>query len=70
MERKYILFHSGKAALFLFYSLVILLLFLFYVKLSQEIPQANLVGGSILYVAIMVFYTLRIDRRLHGNRNK
>jgi len=70
MERKHILFHSGKAALFLFYSLVMLLLFLFYAKLTQEIPQANLVGGSILYVAIMVFYALRIDRKLHGNHNR
>jgi len=70
MERKYILFHNGKAALFLFYSLVILLLFLFYAKLTQEIPQDNLVGGSILYVAIMVFYALRIDRRLYGNHNR
>jgi membrane associated rhomboid family serine protease len=70
MERKYILFHTGKAALFLFYSLVMLLLFLFYAKLTQEIPQANLVGGSILYVAIMAFYAISIDRRLHGNRNR
>ena len=66
MERKYIIFHTGKAALFLFYSLVILLLFLFYAKLTQEVPQANLVGGSILYVAIMVFYAFRVDRTLHG----
>ena len=65
MERKYIIFHTGKAALFLFYSLVILLLFLFYAKLTQEVPQANLVGGSILYVAIMVFYAIRVDRTLH-----
>ena len=65
MERKYIIFHTGKAALFLFYSLVILLLFLFYAKLTQEVPQANLVGGSILYVAIMVFYAFRVDRTLH-----
>jgi len=65
VERKYILFHTGKAALFLFYSLVFLLLFLFYAKFTQEVPQANLVGGSILCVLIIVFYAFRIDRTLH-----
>ena len=66
MERKYILFHTGKAALFLFYALVFLLLFLFYARLTQDVPQANLVGGSILYLGIVVLYAFRIDRTLHG----
>jgi hypothetical protein len=40
------------------------------IRLTQEIPKTNLIGGSVLYVAIMVFYALRIDRRLHGNHNR
>ena len=65
MKRKYILFHTGKAAIFLFYALVIFLLFLVYIKLNQKIPQVNLIAGSIFYVCIMVSYALRIDRNLH-----
>jgi hypothetical protein len=65
MKRKYILFHTGKAAVFLFYASVIFLLFLVYIKLNQKIPQVNLIAGSIFYVCIMVSYALRIDRNLH-----
>ena len=65
MKRKYILFHTGKATIFLFYALVIFLLFLVYVKLNKEIPKVDLIAGSIFYVCIMVSYALRIDRNLH-----
>ena len=59
---KYIFFHTGKAALFLFYALVILLLSLVYAKLTQDIPRANMIGGGALYLGIVVFYAFRIDR--------
>ncbi len=65
MERKYIIFHTGKAAIFLFYALVILLLSLFYIRLGQHPPQSNLVGGCILYLIIVVFYAIRLDRTLY-----
>jgi hypothetical protein len=65
MKRKYLFFHTGKAALFLFYALVIFLLSLFYVKLTHDIPRANMIGGGILYLGIVVFYALRMDRTLY-----
>lgn len=60
--RKYVVFHTGKAAVFLFYSLVFLLLVLVYVGLTQEIPKDNAVGSAILYLLIVIFYAFRLDR--------
>lgn len=59
---KYILFHTGKAAVFLFYSLVFLMLVLVYVGLTQEIPKENTVGSVVLYLIIVLFYAFRVDR--------
>lgn len=64
MERKYIVFHTGKAALFLFYAVVILLLALFYAKITQSVPEENLLGGSVLYLAIVTYYAFRVDRTI------
>ncbi|MFK7975365.1 MAG: hypothetical protein AB8C02_04480 [Halioglobus sp.] len=62
MNRKYILFHTGKAAVFLFYAIVFLLLVLVYAGLTQDVPKENTVGSAILYLMIVVFYAFRIDR--------
>ncbi|MFT4520320.1 MAG: hypothetical protein ACI9JM_002722 [Halioglobus sp.] len=66
MERKYIFFNTAKAALFLFYALVLLFFSIFYAAQTLDIPRENLVGGIILYLPIVVFYSLSIDRPKRG----
>ena len=68
MEKKYILFHTGKAALFLFYALVFLLLVFVYLGLTQNVTKANMLGSAMLYLSIVVFYAFRIDRTSRGKR--
>ena len=66
MERKYLFFHTAKAAVFLFYALVFLLLSLLYAKFTQNIPGDLLVKGSILYLTVVVFYSVSLDRTKRG----
>jgi hypothetical protein len=66
MERKYIIFHTAKAAIFLFYALLLPLFVLFYVTFSQEIPRDNLIGGLILYLGVVVIFAAGIDRPKRG----
>ena len=66
MERKYIVFHTARAAIFLFYALLLLLLIVFYATLSQEIPGHTLVGGVFLYLGIVVVCAAGIDRPKRG----
>jgi hypothetical protein len=66
MERKYIIFHTAKAAIFLFYALLLPLFVLFYAALSQEIPRNNLIGGIILYLSMVVIFAAGMDRPKRG----
>jgi hypothetical protein len=66
MERKYLFFHTAKAAVFLFYALVFLLLSLLYAKFTQNITGDLLVKGSILYLAVVVLYSVSLDRTKRG----
>lgn len=66
MERKYLFFHTAKAAVFLFYALVLFLLSLLYVKFTQDIPGDLLVKGSILYLTMVVLYSVSLDRTKRG----
>jgi hypothetical protein len=66
MERKYIIFHTAKAAIFLFYALLIPLFALFYATLFLEIPRNDLIGAVILYLGIVVICAAGIDRPKRG----
>jgi hypothetical protein len=66
MERKYIVFHTAKAAVFLFYALLLPLVALFYTAHSQEIPKDDLLGAIILYLAIVIILAAGIDRPKRG----
>lgn len=68
MERKYLFFHTARAAVFQFYALVALLLSLFCIKLALDVPEANVVAGVLLYSGVVVFYSFHIDRKYRGNR--
>ena len=68
MDTRYLFFHTAKAAIFQFYAFVVLLLSLFYIKLSLNIPQVTIAVGTMLYIGIVVFYAFHIDRTGRGNR--
>lgn len=68
--RKYLLFRTGKAAVFLFYAVVFLLLLFVYVGLTQDVPGKNMLGSAVLYLVIVVFYAFRIDRQPLKNSRK
>lgn len=69
MERKYIFFHTARAAVFQFYAFVVLLIALTYAKLTLDIPEANVIAGTILYIAIVVLYSFHLDRKNRGSRD-
>lgn len=66
MERKYLFFHTAKAAVFLFYAFVLLLLSLVYILLAVDISAETLVRWMALYLTAVVFYTVSIDRTKRG----
>lgn len=68
LKRKYLIFRSGKAAVFLFFAIVFLLLLFLYLGLTQSVPRHNLVGSALLYLVIVVFYAFRIDRAAASKR--
>jgi hypothetical protein len=68
MERKYLFFHTATAAVFQFYAFVVLFLSLFYARLTLDIPQAPLLGATLLYIGVVVFWSFRLDRKNSGKR--
>ena len=68
MEPKYIFFHTARAAIFQFYAFIVLFLSLFYARLFLDMPEVILIGGTVLYIALIVFYAFRIDRKNRRNR--
>jgi hypothetical protein len=68
MERKYLFFHTATAAVFQFYAFVVLLLSLFYARLTLAIPQAHLIGATLLYIGIVVSWSFHLDRKNRGKR--
>jgi len=68
MERKYLFFHTATAAVFQFYAFVVLCFSLVYAKLTLDIPQASLIGATVLYIGIVVSYSFHLDRKNKGNR--
>ena len=68
MLPKYIFFHTARAAVFEFYAFVVLFVSLFYARLTLDISETNLIAGTLLYIGIVVFYAIHIDRSNRGNR--
>lgn len=68
MERKYLFFHTATAAVFQFYAFLVLCFSLTYAKLTLDIPQANLIGATILYIGLVVSYSFYLDRKNRGKR--
>jgi hypothetical protein len=68
MDTRYLFFHTAKAAIFQFYAFVLLLLSLFYIKLTLDISQFTVAVGTMLYIAIVVSYAFHIDRTGRGSR--
>lgn len=66
MERKYIFFHTAKAAIFLVYAVALLLLSLIYVLLAVDISAETLARWLVVYLTAVVFYTVSIDRTKRG----
>ena len=70
MDARYLFFHTAKAAIFQFYAFVVLLLSLFYIKISADIPHVAIVVGTMVYIGIVVAYAFHIDRAGRGNRGE
>ena len=68
MHTRYLFFHTAKAAIFQFYAFVVLVLALFYIKLTLYVPQVTIAVGTMLYIGIVVLYAFHIDRAGRGNR--
>jgi hypothetical protein len=68
MERKYLFFHTATAAVFQFYAFVVLCFSLVYAKLALQIPEAGLVGATVIYIGIVVSWSFHLDRKNRGNR--
>ena len=68
MERKYLFFHTATAAVFQFYAFVVLFVSLFYARLTLDIPQAQLIAATILYIGIVVCWSFHLDRKNSGKR--
>lgn len=66
MERKYIIFHTAKAAVFLFYALLLPLFVPIYAALSLEVPAHTIVLGIVLYLGVVVICAAGIDRPKRG----
>ncbi len=70
MPRRYVFFYTAKAAVFQVYALVVLLVLLVYIKLTMNIPQTNILAGTLLYILFVVFYAFHLDRANRGNRGQ
>jgi hypothetical protein len=66
MERKYLIFHTAKAAIFVFYALLLPIVVLFYAAFFQEAPGDDLVRGSLLYVGVVIILAASMDRPKRG----
>lgn len=66
MERKYLFFHTAKAAVFLFYAFALLFLSLVYILVAVDISAETVVRWMVLYWTVVVFYTVSIDRKKRG----
>ena len=56
--------------MFQYYALVVLVLSLFYAKFVLDIPKANVIGGAILYIVVVVLYSFHLDRKNRGKRGE
>jgi hypothetical protein len=66
MQRKYLLFHTARAAIFVFYASLMPFIILVHAMLSQEAPKGNTIGGLILYMGFILIAAASIDRPKRG----